>query len=133
MDIENKRLPALSIVAIACILVCFSTAVWPNIGSDSIGTLVFGAVIFTPILSIPFVLLWYFGQQAKSVLFGNLFIVAMLAALAWWCFVFWESFLIPENLDAQSGLVFLFGPLYSSIAALVFGNVLVFLDRRSRN
>jgi hypothetical protein len=127
---QSGRFSLLSIVAIVCILVCFGTAIWPNIGISPIGTLVSGAAIFTPILSIPFVLLWYLGRKVQSANIRIAFIAAMLLALGWWCFAFWESFLVPENSDPQNGLVFFFAPLYSSVVAAVIGNGLAFLDAR---
>jgi hypothetical protein len=130
MASQSGRLSLLSIVAIACILVCFGTAVWPNIHSGSALTLLTGAALFTPVLSVPFIVLWFFGRNVRSALLEKLFVLAMLAALGWWCFVFWDSFLVPENLDAQGGLVFFFAPLYSTIAAGITGKALVILDAK---
>ena len=127
MDRPAKRFSPLSIVAVICVVVCLGTAIYPNINT-SISQILFGVAFATPLLAVPFVVLWYLGRKAQTQPIRSLFIIAMLAALGWWCFVFWESFLVPENSDPQNGLVFFFGPLYASIAAAVIGNVLMWLD-----
>jgi hypothetical protein len=119
-------------VAIICIVMCSATAVWPNWNSGSIWTIAMGVAFGTPFLAIPFVVLWLFGRRVQSNLISNAFILAMLAALAWWLVVFWDSFLVPENSDPQNGLAFVFAPIYSSFAALLVGAALAFIDRRRR-
>ena len=129
MVIQAKRFSGLTILAAACVLVCVATAIYPN-KNATVSQILFGVAIATPLLAIPFLVLLHFGRKVVSPLFGGLFYAGMLAALGWWCFVFWESFLVPENSDPQNGLVFFFGPLYSAIAAAVAGKALVLLDAR---
>ena len=125
-----ERSPLL-FVGLACIAVCVGTAVYPNINS-SIGQILLGVAICMPMLAVPFVVLWYFGRRIYSKPIVVAFIFAMLAALGWWGFIFWESFLVPENSDPQGALVFLFAPLYSSIAAVLFGKSMQFIDTRGQ-
>jgi hypothetical protein len=133
MNAARKQVSPLFIVMVACIAVCFGTALWPNINGGQVWSMLRAALMFTPILSAPFIVLWFFGRRAQSGLTRNIFMFAMLAALGWWCFVFWQAFLVPENSDAQNGLVFLFGPLYSAVAAGVLSMALVFLDGRRKS
>ncbi len=130
METQSRGFSALSIVAVACILVCLGTAIYPEFNSASIGQLLFGAVFFTALLSVPFLVLWYFGRKVRSPWFSGLFIVAMFVALGWWGYIFWETFFLLGNKDPQSALVYVLAPLYSSIAAGIFGKVSVWLDAR---
>jgi hypothetical protein len=129
MEVARKPVSTLFVAMVLCIAVCFGTALWPNINGGQFWFMLRAALMFTPILSAPFIVLWFFGRQVQSPGIRNVFLLAMLAALGWWCFLFWQAFLVPENSDAQNGLVFLFGPLYSAVAAGFLSLALMFLDR----
>ena len=106
-----------------CIGVCALTAIWPNRGAPFMQVLM-GFAFFLPILSAPFLILFFGGRKLAAAHLRRVVLGCMGLALIWWLWAFGQTYIWPERIDAQAGLVFLFAPLYSAIGAAVV-NLLV--------
>jgi hypothetical protein len=80
-------------------------------------------------LALPFLVLAGVGALAQRRGTRLVFLAMVGLTLAWWTYAVVSMFVVPERLDAQSGLVFIFAPLYAVIAALIVSLVALVAER----
>jgi hypothetical protein len=107
---------------------CLATAIWAVRG-ESLGGVI-SALGFAAIpLALPFIVLAVAARMARNRTTRVVLLVGVALALAWWLYAFAETYVFPERLDAQSGLVFLAAPIYAVIAALIVSAVALAVER----
>lgn len=105
---------------------CVLTVFWGQSGVTV--TQIIGSLLFSSFLAAPFLLLYFRGPRLKALLLRWLVVLAMLAVLAFWLWVFLEPIVFVERIDPQVGLIFIFGPIYMVIGASIALFVLRAID-----
>jgi hypothetical protein len=113
---------------LAAWLICLATAFWA-VKDGGVPDMIKGVAFAAIPLAIPFFILWIaaFIMRSRSGLLVLLAGVAM--ELAWWLYAFLSTFVFADRIDAQSGLVFIIGPLYGVIGAILLAVIAFIVDR----
>lgn len=107
------------------IVLCVLTVFWPQSVEP---TAVLAGALFGLFLAAPFLLLNFGGRSLKSSAARWLVLLAMAAALCFWVLLFLSAFVLTDRIDAQAGLIFVFGPIYMVFGAIILLGVALVVD-----
>jgi predicted permease len=116
---------------VAAWLICLATAFWAVRG-EAPGNMAKALALAAIPLALPFLVLAVAARATRSRQGFLLLLTGVAVALAWWLYAFLSTFVFPDRLDAQSGLVFIIGPIYGVIGAVIIAIIALVVDRLAR-
>ena len=115
-------------VALLCILVAVATAIIPADFSLPLPMLIGGVGLAAVLLSVPYVIIYFMTRYLKKPIMRIASLGLMLAILGFWVWGWYSTFIDNPAPDAQNGLIFVVGPIYAIIAAILVSLVFRMTD-----
>ena len=110
-------------VALLCIMVAVATALIPADFSLPLPMLLGGVGLAAILLSVPYVIIYFLTRHLKKTIMRLASLGLMLGILGMWVWFWYSTFINNPAPDAQNGLIFVVGPVYAIIAAILISMV----------
>jgi hypothetical protein len=130
---KSDRSHSIFIAAIVCWLLCLPTEIYPVSKSEGLGLVLGGIAFGIAFQAAPYAVGWLFGQLLASPLLRRLIIAGMGAALAFWFWAWYATFINIAEPDAQDALTMVVVPAYAAIGMTILGGVLAVIDHFLRS
>jgi hypothetical protein len=110
-----------------------SLRIYPVSKNEVLGLVLGGVAFGIAFQAAPYAVGWLFGQSLASPLLRRLIIAGMGAALAFWFWAWYATFINIAEPDAQDALTMVVVPAYAAIGMTILGGVLAVIDHFLRS
>lgn len=121
---KSDRSHSIFIAAIVCWLLCLPTVIYPVSENEGLGLVLGGIAFGIAFQAAPYAVGWLFGQSLASALLRCLIIAGVGAALAFWFWAWYATFISIAKPHAQDALTMVVVLAYAAIGMAILGGVL---------
>ncbi len=121
---KSDRSHSIFIAAIVCWLLCLPKVIYPVSENEGLGLVLGGIAFGIAFQAAPYAVGWLFGQSLASPLLRCLIIAGVGAALAFWFWAWYATFISIAKPHAQDALTMVVVLAYAAIGMAILSGVL---------